>query len=111
MARLLAVIDYQNDFVTGALGFEGAAEIDDGIAHLAQSYLAQGDHVLSPTTPMTTHILTPVKGRRCPSRTATRPARAGSFTARRRNYAVRLAQMGRYTRFANTRSGCRQKSW
>ncbi len=46
MARLLAVIDYQNDFVTGALGFEGAAEIDDGIAHLVQSYLAQGDHVL-----------------------------------------------------------------
>jgi len=46
MTKLLAVIDYQNDFVTGALGFEGAAEIDEGIARLAQAYLAQGDHVL-----------------------------------------------------------------
>lgn len=46
MTRLLAVIDYQNDFVTGALGFDGAAEIDAGIAHLAQTYLARGDHVL-----------------------------------------------------------------
>lgn len=44
--KLLAVIDYQNDFVTGALGFDGAAAIDDGIARLAQTYLAQGDHVL-----------------------------------------------------------------
>ena len=44
--KLLAVIDYQNDFVTGSLGFEGAAAIDDGIARLAQAYLAQGDHVL-----------------------------------------------------------------
>lgn len=44
--RLLAVIDYQNDFVTGALGFDSAAEIDEGIAHLVQTYLAQGDHVL-----------------------------------------------------------------
>lgn len=44
--RLLAVIDYQNDFVTGALGFDGAADIDEGIAHLVQTYLAQGDHVL-----------------------------------------------------------------
>ena len=44
--KLLAVIDYQNDFVTGSLGFEGAAAIDDGIARLAQTYLAQGDHVL-----------------------------------------------------------------
>lgn len=45
-SKLLAVIDYQNDFVTGSLGFEGAAAIDTGIAHLVQTYLAQGDHVL-----------------------------------------------------------------
>lgn len=46
ISKLLAVIDYQNDFVTGSLGFEGAAAIDNGIAHLVQTYLAQGDHVL-----------------------------------------------------------------
>ena len=46
MAKLLAVIDYQNDFVTGSLGFEGAAAIDCGIANLIQNYLQNGDHVL-----------------------------------------------------------------
>ena len=46
MEKLLAVIDYQNDFVSGSLGFAGAEAIDEGIAHLAQAYLAQGDHVL-----------------------------------------------------------------
>ena len=46
MKQLLAVIDYQNDFVSGALGFAGAETLDAGIAHLVQTYLAQGDHVL-----------------------------------------------------------------
>lgn len=46
MQKLLVVVDYQNDFVIGSLGFEGAAAIDDGIAHLVQGYLAMGDHVL-----------------------------------------------------------------
>ncbi|MGM9612354.1 MAG: cysteine hydrolase family protein [Butyricicoccus sp.] len=46
MKKLLVVVDYQNDFVSGALGFPGAESIDEGIAHLAQAYLAVGDHVL-----------------------------------------------------------------
>lgn len=31
--KLLVVVDYQNDFVNGALGFEGADKIDEGIAN------------------------------------------------------------------------------
>lgn len=46
MKKLLAVIDYQNDFVSGALGFAGAEALDDGIAHLVQASLAIGDTVL-----------------------------------------------------------------
>lgn len=46
MKKLLAIIDYQNDFVTGSLAFPAAEEIDTGIATRAQAYLAQGDHVL-----------------------------------------------------------------
>lgn len=46
MSKLLAVIDYQNDFVTGSLGFDGATDIDEGIARLIQTYLARGDSVL-----------------------------------------------------------------
>lgn len=38
--RLLAIIDYQNDFVCGGLGFSGAEKLDEGIAQHAQEYLA-----------------------------------------------------------------------
>ncbi|MBR2048418.1 MAG: cysteine hydrolase family protein [Oscillospiraceae bacterium] len=44
MNRYLFVIDYQNDFVDGALGFPGAEKLDAGIAAKARAY-GQG-HVL-----------------------------------------------------------------
>lgn len=46
MHKLLVVVDYQNDFVDGALGFPGAERIDAGIAKTVQAYLAMGDNVL-----------------------------------------------------------------
>ena len=44
--KLLAIIDYQNDFVNGTLGFAGAEKLDTGIAKLAQEYLTMGDPIL-----------------------------------------------------------------
>ena len=38
MNRYLFVIDYQNDFVDGALGFPGAEKLDDKIAAKIRSY-------------------------------------------------------------------------
>ena len=38
MNRYLFVIDYQNDFVDGALGFPGAEKLDAGIAEKIRSY-------------------------------------------------------------------------
>ena len=38
MDRYLFVIDYQNDFVDGALGFPGAEKLDDKIAAKIRSY-------------------------------------------------------------------------
>ena len=38
MNRYLFVIDYQNDFVDGALGFPGAEKLDEKIAHKVRSY-------------------------------------------------------------------------
>lgn len=32
MSKLLVVVDYQNDFVNGSLGFPGAEKLDEGIA-------------------------------------------------------------------------------
>lgn len=36
--RILIVVDYQNDFVDGALGFEGAELLDEGIAKKIREY-------------------------------------------------------------------------
>ena len=43
MKRLLVVVDYQNDFVDGALGFEGAELLDKLIAEKISEYRAAGD--------------------------------------------------------------------
>ncbi len=38
MKKLLIVVDYQNDFVDGALGFEGANKLDEVIANKIKDY-------------------------------------------------------------------------
>lgn len=38
MKRILIVVDYQNDFVSGTLGFDGADKLDSGIANRIYEY-------------------------------------------------------------------------
>lgn len=45
MKRLLLVVDYQNDFVDGALGFPGAEKLDVPIANKIAAYREAGDEV------------------------------------------------------------------
>lgn len=42
MNKLLIVVDYQNDFVDGALGFDGAEKLDEQIAEKINAYRKQG---------------------------------------------------------------------
>ncbi len=46
MKNLLVVVDYQNDFVNGALGFAGAEELAPGIAAAVEETLLAGGFVL-----------------------------------------------------------------
>ena len=47
MKKLLLVIDYQNDFVSGSLGFEQAVSLEDPICRKIESYLKKrGRHYL-----------------------------------------------------------------
>ena len=46
MNRLLVVVDYQNDFVDGALGFKGAELISHNIAELIKEFRNKGDEVV-----------------------------------------------------------------
>lgn len=45
MKRLLIVVDYQNDFVDGSLGFEGAEKLEDPIIAKIEQYRETGDEV------------------------------------------------------------------
>ena len=45
MKKLLIVVDYQNDFVDGSLGFPGAELLDERIAAKIQEYREAGDEV------------------------------------------------------------------
>lgn len=46
MKKLLIVVDYQKDFVDGALGFAGAEKLDAPIAAKIRQYRAEGQEVL-----------------------------------------------------------------
>ena len=46
MQRLLVVVDYQNDFVDGALGFAGADKIAPKIVELINEFRANNDDVV-----------------------------------------------------------------
>lgn len=45
MKRLLIVVDYQNDFVDGALGFSGAEKLADPIARKIEEYRGRADEI------------------------------------------------------------------
>ena len=45
MKKLLVVVDYQKDFVDGALGFEGAEDIEDKIVGLVDYFDRNGDFI------------------------------------------------------------------
>ncbi|WP_026051009.1 cysteine hydrolase family protein [Clostridium tunisiense] len=46
MGKLLVVIDYQKDFVDGALGFEKATTLEEGIYNKVKEYLKVGNKVI-----------------------------------------------------------------
>ena len=64
MNRYLFVIDYQNDFVDGALGFPGAEKLDEKIAAKVRSY-GKG-HVLFTRDTHFENYLTTREGRNLP---------------------------------------------
>jgi nicotinamidase-related amidase len=46
MKKCLIIVDYQNDFVSGALGFPGAAELEKNIVQKIKQYRNAGDEII-----------------------------------------------------------------
>ena len=66
MKKILIVIDYQNDFVSGSLGFEGAEKLDAGICRRIAEYRAAGDEVAFTLDTHTSDYLSTQEGRNLP---------------------------------------------
>ena len=66
MARLLVVVDYQNDFIDGALGFKGAESIAPHIAKLIKEFRAEHDEVVFTFDTHDANYLSTVEGHYLP---------------------------------------------
>ena len=66
MKRLLVVVDYQNDFVNGALGFEGADLIAPAIIKLINDFRANQDEVVFTYDTHQVDYLNTVEGKNLP---------------------------------------------
>ena len=64
--KVLMVIDYQKDFVDGALGFESAKNLDAGIADLVKQYMSNGDIVIFTEDTHEENYLETQEGRKLP---------------------------------------------
>lgn len=66
MKKCLIVVDYQNDFVNGSLGFAGAEALDARIAEKIDAYHQSGDDVLFTLDTHGDDYLTTQEGRGLP---------------------------------------------
>lgn len=66
MKRLLVVVDFQNDFVDGSLGFPGAEKLEAPIVEKIQSYRASEDQVVFTFDTHTPGYLTTQEGKNLP---------------------------------------------
>ena len=66
MKRLLVVVDYQNDFVDGALGFKGAELIAPNIAKLIKEFRQNNDEVVFTYDTHNEDYLNTVEGKNLP---------------------------------------------
>ncbi len=66
MKKLLVVIDYQNDFVNGSLGFDGAEKLDAPIVERIRQYRREGHSVAFTRDTHYADYLSTQEGRRLP---------------------------------------------
>ena len=66
MKKVLVVVDYQNDFVDGALGFDRAKALENGIIRQVESVLSDGGCVFFTLDTHTENYLTTREGKNLP---------------------------------------------
>lgn len=64
--KVLVVVDYQNDFVDGALGFDNADKIDNYISEQVKKFARENDHIIVTYDTHSTDYLTSREGKALP---------------------------------------------
>lgn len=67
MKRLLVVVDYQNDFIDGALGFPGADLIEENIIKLIKQFKENGEEIVFTMDTHQENYLTTTEGKHLPA--------------------------------------------
>jgi nicotinamidase-related amidase len=65
--KLLVVVDYQNDYVNGSLGFAGAEKLEAPILEKIQSYIIDGDEVVFTLDTHASNYLDTEEGKNLPT--------------------------------------------
>lgn len=66
MSKLLVVVDYQNDFVTGALGFNDAVAIEANVVRIIKEFKDRGDDVVFTMDTHQTDYMDTTEGKNLP---------------------------------------------
>ena len=85
--KLLIIVDYQNDYVNGSLGFEGAELLDRKIAHKIRDYRKENGEIIYTMDTHQEDYLSTQEGRKLPTEHCiedTQGHRLYGFTAKER---------------------------
>lgn len=97
MKRLLVVVDYQNDFVDGALGFEGADAIEDKIVELIEKFEKNNDFVCFTLDTHERDYLNTTEGKSLPVNHCIKNTEGWKIRERLQDYAKRHPNFEKHT--------------
>lgn len=97
MKKLLVVVDYQNDFVDGALGFDGAEQIEDEIVKLIDQFERNNDFVVFTMDTHERDYLSTTEGKNLPAEHCIKGTDGWKITERLQDYAKKHPVFEKHT--------------
>lgn len=97
MKKLLVVVDYQNDFVDGALGFEGAEKVEEKIIELIEQFEKNGDFICFTLDTHERDYLRTTEGKNLPVEHCIRGTHGWEVTDRLKEYVALYPHFEKHT--------------
>ena len=97
MKKLLVVVDYQNDFVNGALGFDGAELIEDRILDLIEKFEKSEDFICFTLDTHDRDYLSTTEGKNLPVEHCIKGTKGWQIVDRFKEYVTRYPVFEKHT--------------